>query len=392
MKRVAITGMGLVDTLGNSPDSCYREYTEGSYNAPEPYKGKGEFNKERAGYYAQMDNLLKPDNVDDKFYKYLEKECKMGLHVIEQALGDRERSQNVPVVFSTITAGGDSNYDFLEVTSDKSTKRINPFTQLQMVRDFFVGYVPKVYNLTGPATSMHSACSTGMFNLDYACRMVDDYDYVICGASDVGTTRGETGFFGLVGALSPTNNSAPFCSERDGIVMGDGAACFILESEEKAKARNAKIYGYVVGIGMGNDGEKGSAVAPDPEMSGAKKAMTEAVRNHDINAITWVNAHGTGTSVGDELEYHAIQDVLGEIDVISFKSKLGHTMGASGLVESVYLLTAMSMGQIPQNWNIKKFPKGVDVPMNLQGDVGAFALKNSFAFGGKNVSVLYEGV
>lgn len=392
MKRVAITGMGLVDTLGNNPYSCYKEYTEGAYKKPEPYKGEGEYNKDRAGFYAQMDNLLKPDSVPDKFYKYLEPECKMGLHVIEQALGDRERSKNVPVVFSTITAGGNSNYEFLSLTGDKSTTKMNAFTQLQMVRDFFVGYIPKAYNLTGPATSMHSACSTGMFCLDYACRLVDDYDYVICGASDMGTYRGEVGFFGMIGALSPTNNISPFCDERDGIVMGDGAACFILESEEKAKARNAKIYGYVAGIGTGNDGSLGSAVAPDPDMSGAKKAMQEAIGDHDPNAITWVNAHGTGTKVGDELEYHAIQKVLGEIDVMSFKSKIGHTLGASGLIESIYLLTAMSMGQIPQNWNIKKFPNGVEVPTVLQGDVGAYALKNSFAFGGKNVSVLFEGV
>ena len=391
--RVAITGIGLVDTLGNSPESCFEEYMNGEYKSPEPYKGEGTYNQGRAGMYADKWDLEIPDGIDPRMYKLLEHECKMGLHVIEQALGDRKRSQNVPVVFSTITAGGRLNYDYLMSTVDEfPQKKLNPFLQLQIVRDYFVGLVPQVYNLTGPTTSMHSACSTGLYSLDYACRLVDEYDYVICGSSDVGTYRGEMGFFGMVGALSPTNNSSPFDKNRDGIVMGDGAACLILESEEKALARNATIYGYVSGIGTGNDGNTGSAIAPDVNMSGAKKAMSEAIKDVDKDCISWVNAHGTSTIVGDELEYHAIQEVLGEIDVVSFKSKLGHTMGTSGLIETIYTLMAMRNNVIPPNYNIKELPEGVEVPMVAQDDVGMYALKNSFAFGGKNVSVLLQGV
>jgi len=386
--RVAITGMGIVDTLGNNPELCFDNYMNKEHY-PEPSRHQDSIVSHLKCFHADHE-LEKPENIKSSQYASLHKINKLGLHSVEQALKGLPKSSNVAVVYSTTTAGGETDILFHDYCS-RGGKKLRPRQLVQGIKDFLVGLIPQIYDFNGINTSMYAACSTALYNLHYAMCIVDDYDYVLVGGADVGTELSGLVWFNELGAIG--THSAPYDKNRDGFIMGEGAGCIILESEEKAKSRGAKIYGYVHAVGMGNDGSNGSATAPDINGSGIKRAMRQATKDFDIDAITFVNAHGTSTPIGDELEYHAIQDVLGDVDVVSFKSKIGHTMGASGVIELIYTLQAMKNGVIPPNHNIESLDASLtNIPTQPKSDIGAFALKNSLAFGGKNVSVLVEGI
>lgn len=387
MNRVAVTGMGLVDTLGNNPDMCFDNYLNKEHY-PEPYKYEDSIVSHLKCFYADHE-LMIPDNIKSSIYNSLHKINKMGLHSVEQALKNVPKSSNVAVVYSTVTASAEGYISYHDYCVHGG-KKLRPRQLIQGTKDFLVGLIPQIYDFHGITTSMYAACSTTLYNIDYAIRILDDYDYVVVGGADVGTELTELIYFNELGAIG--TKSSPYDRDRDGFIMGEGAGCIILEREDKAKARGAKIYGYIHSIGMGNDGSAGSATAPDLNCSGIKRAITNATKDFPIECITFVNAHGTSTPIGDELEYHAIQEVLGDIDVVSFKSKIGHTMGASGIIEIIYTLQAMRNGVVPPNHNINNpIDELVNIPTETKSDIGEFALKNSLAFGGKNVSVLLQG-
>lgn len=381
--RVAITGLGLVDTLGNNPDMCFNNYlTKEHY--PTEYRYEDSILSHLKCFYSDYE-LLIPENIKSSIYKSLHKLNKLGLHSVEQALDGIPKSSNVAVVYSTITAAAETNAMFHDFCS-KGGKRLRPRQLIQAHKDFLVGLIPQIYDFHGITTSMYAACSTSLYNLDYAVRILDDYDYVIVGGSDVGTELSELAWFNELGAIG--THSAPYDRERDGFIMGEGGGCIILEKEDDAVKRGATIHGYIHSIGMGNDGSAGSSTAPDINSSGIKKAMKDT--NFISDQIAFVNSHGTSTPIGDELEYNAIREVVGDVPVVSFKSKIGHTMGASGVIELIYTLKALNSGIIPQNHNIKN--SVCDVPTEVGKTNRKFALKNSLGFGGKNVSVLLEGI
>jgi 3-oxoacyl-(acyl-carrier-protein) synthase len=383
MSRVAITGMGLVDTLGNNPDLCFANYMMKNHY-PTEYKYQDSIISHLKCFYSDYE-LLIPENIKSSIYASLHKINKLGLHSVEQSLIDIPKSSKVAVVYSTTTASGETNQPFHEFCSHGG-KRLRPRQLIQGHKDFLVGLIPQIYDFHGINTSMYAACSTSLYNLDYAIRILDDYDYVVVGGSDVGTELSELAWFNELGAVG--SHSAPYDRDRDGFIMGEGAGCLILEKEEDAVKRNATVHGYIHSIGMGNDGSSGSATAPDMNCSGIKKAMRDT--NFDYNQIAFVNSHGTSTPIGDELEYNAIQEVIGDVPVVSFKSKIGHTMGASGVVELIYTLKALKNNIIPHNHNI--INAVCDVPTEVCVTDKKFALKNSLGFGGKNVSVLVEGI
>ena len=381
--RVAITGVGIVDTLGNNPDLCFANYLM-KVHEPTPCRIEHSGVSHLSCFYADHD-LMIPENIQTSLYNSLHKINRLGLHSIEQALLDIPKSSNVAVVYSTITASGETNFQFHEYVNGRA-RRLRPRALIQAPRDFLVGLVPQIYNFDGLTVAPNAACSSSLYGIDYALRLVDEYDYVICGGSDVGTELGELAYFDELGAIG--THSAPYDKDRDGFIMGEGAGCIILENEERAKNREANIYGYIHSVGKGNDGVAGKATAPDPNSSGIKKAMKET--GFDYDQLAFVNSHGTSTPVGDELEFNAIRSTVGNVPIVSFKSKIGHTMGASGVIELIYTLTALKHKVIPQNHNIKNAVCDVHTePMDTNL---SFALKNSLGFGGKNISVLVEGI
>lgn len=382
---VAVTGMGIVDTLGTNPELCFANYLMKKHE-PSDYKYQDSIISHLKCFYADHDDLLVPENIRPSLYSSLHKVNKLGLHSVEQALMNIPQSSNVAVIYSTVTAGGETAVQFHDYCSHGGRK-LRPRKLIQGHKDFLVGLIPQIYDFHGVTTSMAAACSTALYNIDYAMKLVDEYDYVVVGASDVGTELSELIWFNELGAIG--THSAPFDQDRDGFIMGEGAGCLILESDENAREREADILGHIYSVGVGNDGTSGSATAPDPNSSGIKKAMAETGLPHPKD-IAFVNAHGTSTPVGDELEYNAIKEVVGDVPVVSFKSKIGHTMGASGVIELIYTLTALKHGVVPQNHNIKNPVCDVHTePMNVKSH---YALKNSLGFGGKNVSVLVGGI
>ena len=390
MNRVALTGIGMIDPMGNNPQACYDNFVSGEYKEPVPYTDcKVERYRNQNVFPVDLEGLQLPEDLKPATLNNLERGVKYSLHAIEQALADAgvEKSSNVATIASNITAGNEYIIDVYPKLFGE-TGRVRPRQLLGTTKDFMVGFITEYYGWQGPSTSMYSACATSLFNIDYAMKFVDDYDYVVCTVSDHGINETDISFFSQLGALG--THSAPFDDNRDGFIMGEGGACFILESEEKAKARGAKIHAYLHPVGFGSDAY--NATSPSLDGIGAKLAMRNALKGIDKDAIGFVNAHGTSTPAGDEIEYNAILDVLGPKQIFSCKSKIGHTMGACGMLETIYSIMAMKNNTIPDNHNLNvcSFDLEKIITNTNRRTDKRFAINNSFGFGGKCASQVIE--
>lgn len=380
MNRVAITGLSMIDTLGNNPEDCIGNYLEGEYREPiysEEYEVKKSFLVPE--YMIPSQDLIRRST-----YHNFDKVNKIALFCVGEALSQVPKSDNVFNIFSTLSGGERGVFEHVSDVT-QGTNLLKPKKLLQGLRDFAAGMTSTAFNLRGGSTSFNSACATSLYSLDYAMRLVDEYDYVVCGAADTGTVRSSMFFFDKIGALG--THSAPFDKNRDGFIMGEGGACFILESEEKAKARGAKIWGYLHKPGLSTDGDQGNPVSPSDV--GILVSMEKSLKGIDKNNIAFVNAHATSTPAGDEIEYEAIQKIIPSTPVVGFKSKIGHTMGASSIVEIAYTLMCLREGVIPTNHNVNDCDLRM-VTRETYKTKKTMALKNSLAFGGKCASIVVE--
>ncbi len=392
MKRVAITGMGIIDALGSNPTECFDAMMDKKYTPPPAFENaRLDRHKEQPVFPVNKDKLVLPE-LRPAVLRNLEPNTLFALHCIDQALEQSgvEHSDNVAVIGSSVTSGNHVVFDLYPILHSE-TGRAKPRQLLTTTKDFMAGYICQHYGYKGPNTSMYAACATSLFSIDYAMKFVADYDYVVCCVSDQGVNDTDVGFFKQLGAIG--NHSVPFDDDRDGFIMGEGAGAFILESEEKAKARGANIIAYLYSAGFGSDGT--SPTAPDPDGAGAKLSMKHALKNrvwHLGSDIAFVNAHGTSTPVGDEIEYNAIKEVLGNVPIVSNKSKIGHTMGACGIIEAIYTIKSLQSGQLPDNHNISNCSFDTEGMITTKDRTvkGTLALNNSFGFGGKCASQLIE--
>jgi 3-oxoacyl-[acyl-carrier-protein] synthase II len=192
--------------------------------------------------------------------------------------------------------------------------------------------------------------------------------------------------FLLLGALG--EKSAPFDNQRNGFIPGEGAGCMILESEKSAVNRNAKIYGFIENTSLANDAYH--LTSPDPEGTGAKHVMKSITSGISKDDIAFCSAHATSTLIGDVIEYRAIIDVLGKVPTMSFKSKIGHTMASSSIIETIYTVLSLNQGLILPNFNLNAcdFDSEKILVYREQKTSRKYAVKNSFAFGGKCASIL----
>tara|TARA_Y100000389_G_C17468356_1_gene527847 strand:+ start:4552 stop:5748 length:1197 start_codon:yes stop_codon:yes gene_type:complete len=390
VNRVAVTGMGIIDALGANPNECFDAMLDTNYtNPPAFHNSRLERHRQQPVFPVDKDKLVLPE-LRPAVVRNLEPATLFALHTVEQALQQSgvEHSDNVAVIGSSVTSGNHVVFDLYPILHSE-TGRARPRQLLTTTKDFMAGYICQHYGYKGPNTSMYAACATSLFSIDYAMRFVDDYDYVVCTVSDQGVNDTDVGFFKQLGAIG--SHSVPFDDSRDGFIMGEGAGTFILESEEKAKARGADIIAYLYPAGFGSDGT--SPTAPDPDGAGAKLSMKHALKNNAIGSyISFVNAHGTSTPVGDEIEYNAIKEVLGNVPIVSNKSKIGHTMGACGIIEAMYTIKSLQTGKIPNNHNISKcsFDTQGMITNKDRTITGTMALNNSFGFGGKCASQLIQ--
>lgn len=287
---------------------------------------------------------------------------------------------------------------------EKGPGRLSPFFIPAALINLASGHVSIKYGFKGPNHSVVTACSTGAHALGDAARLIQfgDADVMVAGGTEAAVSRIGIAGFAAARALStafndePQRASRPWDKDRDGFVMGEGAGVVVLEELEHARKRGAKIYGEVIGYGMSGDAYH--ITAPTPDGNGGFRAMKAALARAGLNPeqIDYINAHGTSTPLGDEIELGAVKRLFGEhaykLSMSSTKSAIGHLLGAAGSVEAIYSLLALRDQVVPPTRNLDNPSDGCDidlVPHHAKERPVRYALSNSFGFGGTNASLVF---
>jgi 3-oxoacyl-(acyl-carrier-protein) synthase len=245
----------------------------------------------------------------------------------------------------------------------------------------------------GVSTSLFASCATGILTIDYCMRLLDEYDYVVCGAGDAGTFKVALKYFNAIGALG--NHSKPFDDEREGFVMGDGAGVLILASEKSLQKYGATAYATLYPAGLASDAFDQTSPAQDGR--GARLALEKATMGKPM--FNAVSAHATSTPVGDVIEYDTITSYFGNVPIYAPKSKIGHTLAGAGIIETIYAIESMRKGIIPHVHNSKKLTMDDEHLQCVVRENKYFTdteqlvlrtLNNSFGFGGKCASQIIE--
>jgi 3-oxoacyl-[acyl-carrier-protein] synthase II len=291
------------------------------------------------------------------------------------------------------------------VLKEKGPRRVSPFFIPGRLINLAGGYVSIQHGLRGPNHSVVTACATGKHAIGDAARLValEDADVMVAGGAESAINRIGIAGFAACRALStnfndePTRASRPYDKDRDGFVMGEGAGCVVLEAYEHAKARGAKIYAEIVGYGMSGDAYH--ITAPEESGDGAFRAMAAAIKRAGIrpNDIDYINAHGTSTPLGDEIEIRAVERMIGNaehaLSMSSTKSAIGHLLGAAGAVEAIFSVLAIRDQIVPPTLNLDhlSLETAIDlVPHKPRKREVEFVLSNSFGFGGTNACLIFK--
>jgi 3-oxoacyl-[acyl-carrier-protein] synthase II len=293
-----------------------------------------------------------------------------------------------------------------ELLINGGPRKISPFFIPGAIINMLSGNLSIIYGFRGPNISVVTACTTGTHNIGLAARSIryGEADVMVAGGAEMATTRLGIAGFAALRALSTRNDapekaSRPWDKDRDGFVLGDGAGAVVLESYEHAKKRGAKIYAELVGFGMSADAYH--MTSPHPEGLGEAYAMSNALRDAGMNVdeVDYINAHGTSTPAGDELEVLAVKKTFGDhanhLAMSSTKSMIGHLLGAAGAVEAVFSVLAICDQIAPPTINLDNPDEGCDinlVPHQAQPMKINVALSNSFGFGGTNGSLIFKQI
>ncbi len=315
---------------------------------------------------------------------------------------DKERDRTGVIVGSGI-GGLQTIYNNSVTLKEQGPRRISPFFIPSSLINLVSGQVSIKHGFKGPNHSVVTACSTGAHAIGDASRMIKygDADVMVAGGAEAALTRLGIAGFAAAKALStnyndtPTKASRPWDKGRDGLVMGEGAGAVVLENYDHAKARGAKIYAEVLGYGLSGDAYHITAPAEDGD--GGFRAMRGAIEDSGLNPseIDYVNAHGTSTPKGDEIELGAVKRLFGDhaysLSMSSTKSAIGHLLGAAGSVEAIYSVLALTHQMAPPTLNLDDPSEGCDidlVPHTAKARDIRFTLSNSFGFGGTNASLV----
>jgi 3-oxoacyl-[acyl-carrier-protein] synthase II len=287
---------------------------------------------------------------------------------------------------------------------EKGPRRISPFFIPSCLINLASGQVSIKYGFKGPNHAVVTACSTGAHAIGDAARLIqwDDADVMVAGGAEAAVCRIGMAGFAAARALStafndePQRASRPWDEARDGFVMGEGAGVVVLEELEHAKKRGAKIYGEIIGYGMSGDAYH--ITAPAEDGNGGFRAMRNALKRAGlaVDDIDYINAHGTSTPLGDEIELGAVKRLFGDhaykLSMSSTKSAIGHLLGAAGAVEAIYSILSMRDQIVPPTLNLEKPSAACDidlVPLKAKERKVRRALSNSFGFGGTNASLIF---
>jgi 3-oxoacyl-[acyl-carrier-protein] synthase II len=290
--------------------------------------------------------------------------------------------------------------------SDKGPRRISPFFIPSNLINLAAGNVSIRYGFKGPNHAVVTACSSGAHAIGDAARIImwDDADVMVCGGTEAAICRLGLAGFAAARALStafnddPPRASRPWDQRRDGFVMGEGSGILVLEEYEHAKRRGAKIYAEVAGYGM--SGDAFHLTAPSEDGNGAYRSMRNALRRAQLppDMIDYINAHGTSTPLGDEIELGAVKRLFGahayKLSMSSTKSAIGHLLGAAGSVEAIFSILALRDNVVPPTLNLDDPSPSCDIDLvanEAKERKVNYVLTNSFGFGGTNASLIFTG-
>jgi 3-oxoacyl-[acyl-carrier-protein] synthase II len=405
-RRVVITGMGVVTALGDSLERFWRAICAGQSGvAPLTLFDTSEFRVHFGGQVHGWDPVAR---FGAKEARHLDRFAQFAMAASVSAVQDSgiDFSQYVPHACGVIIGSGIGGLNEFEtqhtIMMQKGPSRISPFVIPKLMVNAASGQVSIKWGLRGPNTAIATACASAANAIGDAFKSIQYglADVMITGGSEAAITHMGLGGFASMRALSTRNDdppraSRPFDRDRDGFVLAEGAGILVLEAEEVAKARGARIYAEVLGYGMSADGTH--ITAPDEEGRGAIRAMTLCLEDAQLNpeSVDYINAHGTSTGLGDLAETKAMKAVFGpharKLQISSTKSELGHLLGASGGVELVICALAIDRGVIPPTINLDIPDEGCDldyVPHVARETRVKRAMSNSFGFGGHNASLL----
>ncbi len=406
--RVVITGIGPVTPVGTGVDTFWEGMTSGRNgvrtitrfdHADLPVSVAGEVPD-----FEPSDWLdTKEARRTDRFTQFAIASAKLAW----QDAGDPEvRSERGGAVFATGIGGIETLLVAYDVLKEKGPRRVSPMMVPMLMANAPAGHIAMIYGLTGPNLCTISACASSNHAIGEGMRMIRDgyLDLCVVGGSESATMPLTVAAFAQMTALTknpdPDSASRPFDAERNGFVLSEGSCALILESEEHARARGARVYAEVAGYGASADAYH--ITAPDPKGSGATLAMRWALADagEEPSAVTYVNAHGTSTSLNDASETAAIKAALGEeiahrVAVSSTKSMTGHMLGAAGAVEGAVCALAIAHGRIPPTIHYEHPDPDcdLDVTPNEARDLDVtLAVSNSFGFGGQNAAIAFRKV
>jgi len=418
MRRVVVTGVGLVTPLGGDTETSWRNILASKSGATRITRF------DPSDQVCQIACEIKPPEhefgfdpakrVDHKVQRQVDPFIVYGIDAAGQALEDAgltDMSEEDRYRAGVSIGSGIGGLPGIEkeslVLHEKGPKRVSPHFVHGRLINLVSGQVSIKYGLMGPNHAVVTACSTGAHSIGDAARMImlDDADVMLAGGAESALCPLGIAGFAQARALSTRNDepekaSRPYDVDRDGFVMGEGAGVVVLEEYERAKARGAKIYCEVIGYGMSGDAYH--VTAPHPEGAGGYRAMEVAMKRSglDLSDIDYINAHGTSTPLGDELELSAVRklfgNAVGKLSMSSTKSAIGHLLGGAGAVEAIFCMLAMRDQIVPPTLNLdnpSEGTAGVDLVPHVAKERPVKAvLNNSFGFGGTNASLVMRAL
>ncbi|MBO9517182.1 MAG: beta-ketoacyl-ACP synthase II [Porphyrobacter sp.] len=418
MRRVVVTGLGLVTPLGSDVETTWANILAGKSGAgPITHFDASEYKCQIACEVKPADHEYGFDpnkRVDHKVQRQVDPFIIYGLDAAGQAIEDAglEDMDEATRLRAGVSIGsGIGGLPGIESESlllaEKGPGRVSPHFVHGRLINLISGQVSIKYGLKGPNHAVVTACSTGAHSIGDAARMIrdDDADIMLAGGAEATICPIGIAGFAQARALNmsyndrPEQASRPYDRDRDGFVMGEGAGVVVLEEYEHAKARGAKIYAEVVGYGLSGDAYH--VTAPDPEMDGAFRSMSAALKKAGMTPadIDYINAHGTST-MADTIELGAVKRLFGpemaNVSMSSTKSAIGHLLGGAGAVESIFCILAIRDQIVPPTLNLDNPDEGTEgadlVPHVAKKRKVRAALNNSFGFGGTNASLIVKSV
>jgi len=418
MRRVVVTGMGMVSPLGDGVDTAWNRLmkSESGIRSIQSFDtsdlatkiaGEVPVGEKAAGHFnADLYMPPKDQRKVDRFIIY-------AVAAASQAVEDsgwkpvtEEDHLRAGVMVGSGIGGLETIYEGSITLKERGPRRMSPFFIPSALINLASGQISIKYGLKGPNHAVVTACSTGAHAIGDAARLIaiDDADLMVCGGAEAAVCRLGISGFNACRALStayndtPERASRPWDKGRDGFVMGEGAGCVVLEEYEHAKKRGARIYAEIIGYGLSGDAYHITAPASDGD--GGMRSMKAAMKRANVgtDGIDYINAHGTSTPLGDEIELGAVKRLFGadayNLSMSSTKSSTGHLLGAAGAVEAIFAIKSIMHQVVPPTLNLDNPSDGCDldlVPKQPKERKVRRALSNSFGFGGTNATVIFAG-